>query len=127
MVSGDAQAYMRIFGDHSGDAEGKIPGRPGNFMHNTWNALQLDIQEMFETGVSPEPGDRLLEKLAMFLLPFYSVLEAGGAMVEREVLDGWELPPPSPVLMEAGQPTDSAFNFPYSEAQLEETVQMLGG
>ena len=127
MVAGDAQAYMRIFGDHSGDAEGKIPGRPGNFMLNTWNAAQLAIQEMFETGVSPEPGEQLLEKLAMFLLPFYSALEAGGNRVEREVLEGWELPPPSPMLMEDGHPTDSAFNFPYGEAQLEEVERMLGG
>ena len=127
MVAGDAQAYMRIFGDHRGDAEGKIPGRPGNFMYNTWNAAQLGIQEMFETGVAPESGEQLLEKLAMFLLPFYSVLEADGAMVQREVLEDWELPGPGPVLMRDGQPTDSAFNFPYSEAQLAETARMLGG
>ena len=44
-----------------------------------------------------------------------------------KVLEGWELPPPSPVLMEDGQPTDSAFNFPYDEAQLEEVAKMLGG
>ena len=127
MVAGDRQAYMRIFGDHGGDAEGKIPGRPGQFMYNTWNALQLVIQEMFETGVSPETGDQMLEKLAMFLLPFYSVLKAGGVMVGREVLEGWELPPPSPVLMEDGQPTDSAFNSPYSEGQLEAVERLLGG
>ena len=127
MVAGDGQAYLRIFGDHQGDAEGKIPGRPGNFMYNTWNAAQLVIQEMFETGVSPQTGGQLLEKLAMFLLPFYSVLEADGGMVKREVLEDWELPPPSPVLMEDGQPTDSAFNFPYDEAQLEEVAKMLGG
>ena len=50
-----------------------------------------------------------------------------GAMVQREVLEGWELPGPGPVLMRDGQPTDSAFNFPYSEAQLAETARMLGG
>ncbi|MFL2540929.1 MAG: hypothetical protein ACJ0UT_02975 [Candidatus Latescibacterota bacterium] len=80
-----------------------------------------------ETGVAPESGEQLLEKLAMFLLPFYSVLEAGGAMVQREVLEGWELPGPGPMLMRDGQPTDSTFNFPYSEAQLAETARMLGG
>ena len=128
MSSGaDGNAYMRIFGDHRGDAEGRIPGRPGYFMYNAWNALQLGIQEMFETGQSPETGEQLLEKLMMFLLPFYSALERGGALVKREELDDWELPPPSAVLMEDGLPTDSAFASPYTQAQLEEAVQMLGG
>ena len=45
----------------------------------------------------------------MFLLPFYSALERGGAMVQQEELGAWELPPPSAVLMEDGQPTGSAF------------------
>ena len=127
MVAGDGQAYMRIFGDHRGDAEGKIPGRPGYFMYNTWNAAQLAIQEMFETGAAPETGEQLLEKLAMFLLPFYSALEADGALVRRTVLEDWELPPPGESLMLDGQPTDSAFNFPYSASQLEEAARMLGG
>ena len=87
MVAGDGQAYMRIFGDHKGDAEGKIPGRPGYFKYNTWNAAQLAIQEMFETGIAPETSAQLLEKLAMFLLPFYSALEADGALVQRTVLE----------------------------------------
>ena len=128
MSSGaDGNAYMRIFGDHRGDAEGRIPGRAGYFMYNAWNALQLGIQEMFETGQSPETGEQLLEKLMMFLLPFYSVLERGGALVQREELGDWELPPPSAVLMEDGQPTDSAFASPYTQAQLAEAAQMLGG
>ena len=128
MSSGaDGNAYMRIFGDHRGDAEGRIPGRPGFFMYNTWNALQLGIQEMFETGQSPETGEQLLEKLMMFLLPFYSALERDGAMVQREELGDWELPPPSAVLMEDGQPTDSAFALPYTQAQLAEAAQMLSG
>ena len=118
---------MRIFGDHKGDAEGKIPGRPGYFMYNTWNAAQLAIQEMFETGAAPETGEQLLEKLAMFLLPFYSALEADGALVRRTVLEDRELPPPGESLMLDGQPTDSAVNFPYSGAQLEEAARMLGG
>ena len=118
-ISGaDGNAYMRIFGDHRGDAEGKIPGRPGQFRYNTWNALQLVIQEMFETGESPQTGEDLMEKLAMFLLPFYSVLERGGAPVRREELGDWEVPPPSEILMKDGQPGDSAFVAPYSEAQL---------
>ncbi len=128
MSSGaDGNAYMRIFGDHRGDAEGRIPSRAGYFMYNTWNALQLGIQEMFETGQSPETGEQLLEKLMMFLLPFYSALERDGAMVQREELGDWELPPPSAVLIEDGQPTDSAFASPYTQAQLAEAVQMLGG
>ena len=126
MVAGDGQAYMRIFGAHKGDAEGKIPGRPGYFRYNTWNAAQLAIQEMFETGAAPETGEQLLEKLAMFLLPFYSALEADGALVRRTVLEDWELPPPGESLMLDGQPTDSAFNFPYSGAQLEEAARMQG-
>ena len=126
LVSGaDGQAYMRIFGDHQGDVEGKIPGRPGYFRYNTWNALQLVIQEMFETGKSPETGDELMEKLTMFLLPFYSILERDGAFVRREELGDWELPNPSPVLMRDGEPTDSAFQQPYTEAELEAVEHML--
>ena len=33
-----------------------------------------------------ETGEQLLEKLMMFLLPFYSALERGGALVQREEL-----------------------------------------
>ena len=126
LVSGaDAQGYMRIFGNHQGDAEGKIPGRPGYFRYNTWNALQLVIQEMFETGESPETGDDLMEKLTMFLLPFYSILERGGAFVRREELGNWEVPNPSPVLMQDGEPTDSAFQQPYTEAELDAVERIL--
>jgi hypothetical protein len=126
LISGaDGQAYMRLFGDHRGDAEGKIPGRPGHFRYNTWNALQLVIQEMFETGQSPETGEDLLEKLTMYLLPFYSALERGGALVRREELAGWELPYPSPALMKDGQPTDSAFQEMYTETELEAVRKQL--
>ena len=125
LVSGaDGNAYMRLFGQR-GDVEGKIPARPGHFTFNTWNALQLVVQEMFETGQSPQTGDDLMEKLAMFLLPFYSVLERGGAHVRREELGDWELPPPGEQLMRDGQPTDSAFTAPYSEARLEEVEKQL--
>lgn len=125
-ISGaDGNAYMRIFGTSSGDAEGKIPARAGYFRYNTWNALQLVIQEMFETGQSPQTGEDLMEKLLMFLLPFYSVLERGGAPVRRDELGGWELPPPSEALMKDGQPTDSAFPDLYTEAELREAEKML--
>ena len=40
---------------------------------------------MLETSQSPEPGEQLLEKLMMFLLPFYSALKRG-AMGPREEL-----------------------------------------
>jgi hypothetical protein len=126
MISGaDGNAYMRIFGDHHGDAEGRIPSRASHFMYNTWNALQLVVQEMFETGQSPQSGDELMEKLTMFLLPFYSVLERDGTMVQRDELVDWELPYPSPKLMKDGQPTDSAFSAPYTEEQLAALGKML--
>lgn len=125
-ISGaDGNAYMRIFGTNSGDAEGKIPARAGSFRYNTWNALQLVIQEMFETGQSPQTGDELMEKLTMFLLPFYSVLERGGAPVRREAIRDWELPPPTAALKKDGQPTDSAFAEPYTSAELAEAERRL--
>ena len=116
---------MRIFGGHQEDAEGKIPARPGYFRYNTWNALQLVIQEMFETGESPETGDQLMEKLAMFLLPFYSILEHDGVFVRREELGDWELSNPSPVLMQDGEPTDSAFQQPYTIEELEAVEHIM--
>ena len=122
----DGQAYLRIFGDHSGDVEGKIPGRPGFFQYNTWNAAQLVLQEMFETGVSPQTGQQLLDKLEMFLLPFYSVLERGGNMVRPEEIQDWEVPRPGEQLMLDGHPADSAFNFPYSDAEMEAVAKRLG-
>ena len=126
LISGaDGNAYMRIFGSNNGDAEGKIPSRAGYFMYNTWNAAQLVIQEMFETGQSPQTGDDLMEKLTMFLLPFYSVLERDGALARREELENWELPRPSEPLMEDGKPTDSAFNVLYTDAELEEVEKKL--
>ena len=123
----DAQAYLRIFGGPSGDAEGKIPGRPGFFQYNTWNAAQLALQEMFETGVSPQTGQHLLDKLEMFLLPFYSVLERGGSMVRPQEIANWELPRPSEQLMLNGHPGDSAFKAPYSDAEMETVEQQFGG
>jgi hypothetical protein len=123
----DGQAYIRIFGNHSGDAEGKIPGRPGYFQYNTWNAGQLALQEMFETGVAIQPGNELVEKLEMFLLPFYSVLEKEGDMARPEELDRWELPRPSEQLMDNGQPTDSAFHDLYTDAELDEVEKRFAG
>ena len=125
IAGADGQAYLRIFGDVSGDVEGKIPGRPGSFRYNTWNALQLVIQEMFETGKSPQTGEHLLEKLTMYLLPFRSVLERNGAPVRREELEDWELPPPSLSLVRDGQPTDLMFREPYTEDELEAAQEML--
>ena len=127
LISGaDGNAYMRIFGDHRGDAEGKIPARPGYFSFNTWNAAPLVIQEMFETGESPQTGDDLMEKLLMFLLPFYSIHERNGALVRREELGGWELPHPNEALVKDGNPTDAAFRTPYSEEELLEVEKNLG-
>ena len=118
-ISGaDGPAYMRVFGDHNGDVEGRIPARAEHIQYNTWNALQLVIQEMFETGVSPQTGDHLMEKLAMFLLPFYSILECDGNLVRRQELEGWELPPPCEALIKDGKPNDNAFITVYSEAEL---------
>ena len=126
LISGaDGQAYMRISGDNKGDAEGKIPGRPGFFQYNTWNAMQLVIQEMFETGISPESGDDLMEKLAMFLLPFYSALEEGGNLARRDSLDDWELPPPCEALKRNGEPTDSAFQIMYTESELSRLAEQM--
>ena len=127
LVSGaDGAAYMRILGDNNGDAEGRIPSRAGHFRYNTWNSAQLVVQEMFETGQSPQTGEELMEKLTMFLLPFYSILERDGNMVRREELENWEMPRPSEPLMKDGQPTDGAFNFPYSDAEMEEVEKKLG-
>jgi len=123
----DGQAYIRVFGDHSGDAEGKIPGRPGYFMYNTWNAGQLALQEMFETGVPIQPHDELITKLEMFLLPFYSVLEKGGNMARPEELGSWELPRPSEELMLDRHPTDSAFRDLYTDAELEAVEKLFEG
>jgi len=122
----DGNAYMRIFGTSDGDAEGKIPARPGYFRYNTWNAMPLVIQEMFETRTSPERGEDLMEKLTMFLLAFRSALERGGAPVRREEIADWELPPPTKKLMQDEQPTDSAFREPYSEEELEAAEKRLG-
>jgi hypothetical protein len=125
IAGADGQAYMRVFGDVSGDAEGKIPGRPGYFQYNTWNALPLVIQEMFETGQSPQTGAHLMEKLTMFLLPFLSVLERNGEPAYRQELLYWELPPPSLSLVRDGQPTDSMFRDPYTEDELKAAEKML--
>ena len=90
----NGNAYMRGFCNRPFDVEGKIPASPGYFIFNTWNALQLVIQQMFETKKSPETGFDILEKTAMFLMAFRSVLERDGAPVRREELEGWELMPP---------------------------------
>ena len=62
---------------------------------------------------------------AMFLLPFYSILEHSGDFVRREELGDWELPNPAPILMQDGEPTDSAFQRPYTKAELEAVEHMI--
>ena len=120
----DGNAYIRVFGDGK-DVEGKIPARPGYFLYNTWNALLLAVQEMIETKASPQTGEDLLEKLTMFLMPFRSALERGGAPVSREEIEGWELPPPTAELKKNGQPTDIAFRNPYTLEELERAEKLL--
>ncbi|MFC1542124.1 Gfo/Idh/MocA family oxidoreductase [Candidatus Latescibacterota bacterium] len=116
----DGNAYMRLFGDSAtGDFEGKIPASAGWFRYNTWNAMQLVIQEMFETGKAPETGDDIMEKAYMFLMGFKSALEKNGAPVTREEIEDWELPPPGLALKKGNEPTDSAFSNPYSEEELK--------
>ena len=121
----DGNAYMRLFGDRSGDFEGKIPANPGWFRYNTWNAMQLVIQEMIETGRVSEAGDDILEKEAMFLMGFRSALERNGAPVTREEIEGWEAPPVSSKLVKNGQPTDSAFQEPYSDSEMRDLESYL--
>ena len=121
----DGNAYMRLFGDHSGDFEGKIPASPGWFRYNTWNALQLAIQEMIETRKPHETGDDILEKAYMFLMGFRSVLEKNGAPVTREDVEGWEAPPVSASLKKGNEPTDSTFEEPYTEDELKALEKYL--
>ena len=127
-VSGaDGNGYMRVFGPAEfGDAEGRVPASPQHFMYNTWNSAQLVLQEMFETGRSPETGETMMEKLRMFLLPFYSVLEKGGEMARLEEIENWEVPRPSEALMKDGHPTDSAFRVLYSDDEIEAVARGLG-
>jgi len=81
----------------------KIPNRPGYFQYNTWNALPLVIQEMFETAGLRKPEPTLMEKLTMFLLPFLSVLERNGSRPIAKT-PYWELPAPSLSLVRDGSP-----------------------
>ena len=121
----DGNAYMRLFGDHSGDFEGKIPASPGWFRYNTWNALQLAIQEMIEKRKAHESGEDIIEKAYMFLMGFKSVLEKNGAPVTRKEVDGWELPPPSDALKKGKHPTDSTFQEAYTPEELRELEKYL--
>ncbi len=91
---GAGHAYINVICTYPFVVQGNIPRTPGNFVFNTWNALQLVIQQMFETKKSPEEGSDILEKTAMFLMAFRSHLERKGAPVRREELEGWELMPP---------------------------------
>ena len=113
----NGNAYIHVFCNRPFDVEGKIPASPGYFRYNTWNALQLVIQEMFETKKSPETSFDILEKTAMFLMPFKSVLEKNGNTVRREELEGWEIP-------------HSVMDFrpnPYSVSELKQIAKVFGG
>ncbi len=121
----DGNAYMRLFGDRNGDFEGKIPANPGWFRYNTWNALQLAIQELFITRKPHETGEDILEKAYMFLMGFKSVLEKNGAPVTRKEVEGWELFPPSLAAKKGNEPTDSAFQDPYTPAELKSLEKYL--
>ncbi|MCE5250257.1 hypothetical protein LLG96_08560 [bacterium] len=113
----NGHAYIHIFCNHPFDVEGKIPASPGYFTYNTWNAMQLVIQEMFETKKSPEEGFDILEKTAMFLMAFKSVLERNGAPVRREDLEGWELMPPR----------KADFPDAHSVDELKQIARVFGG
>lgn len=121
----DGNAYMRLLGDRNGDFEGKIPASPGWFRYNTWNAMQLVIQEMIETRKAPEGGEDIMEKAYMFLMGFKSVLEKKGAPVTRSEVEGWELFPPSLAVKKGKEPTDSAFEDPYTPEELKNLEKYL--
>ncbi len=113
----NGNAYIRVFCNRPFDVEGKIPASPGYFRYNTWNAMQLVIQQMFETKKSPEDGFDILEKTAMFLMAFRSVLERKGAPVRREELEGWELMPPR----------QSDFQRAHTIDELKQIARVFGG
>lgn len=121
----DGNAYMRLFGDRAGDFEGKIPASPGWFRYNTWNALQLRIQEMFEKRNPAETGDDIMEKAYMWIMGFKSAIEKDGAPVTRDEVEGWEVPPVSEALKKGKQPTDSAFEQPYTPQELKDLEKYL--
>lgn len=79
--------------------------------------MQLVIQHMFETKKSPEEGFDILEKTAMFLMAFRSVLERNGAPVRREELEGWELMPPR----------QSDFPQAHTIDELKQIARVFGG
>ena len=122
--SWNAQAGMRLFGSGM-DYAAMIPPSPGWFRYNTWNALQLAIQEMIEKRTVFESGDDILEKAYMFLMGFKSVMEKDGRMVTRDEVEGFEIPPPSEALKKGNQPTDSAFQEPYTPGELKELERYL--
>ena len=87
--------------------------------------MQLVIQEMFVTGKTPETGDDIMEKVYMFLMGFKSAMEKNGAPVTRDEVEGWEILPPSKALMKGNQPTDSAFQEPYTPEELKALERYL--
>jgi len=120
----NAKAYIRVFCNRPFDVEGKIPASPGNFQYNTWNAMQLVIQEMFETKKSPEESVDILEKLTMFLMAFKSVSERNGGPVGREEIEGWELFPPSEQLLATKRENNSTA---YTINELKQIAEVFGG
>ncbi|MBN1290658.1 MAG: hypothetical protein JXB48_02380 [Candidatus Latescibacteria bacterium] len=120
----NGNAYIRVFGSRPFDVEGKIPGAPGYFRYNTWNAMQLVIQEMFETKKSPEESFDILEKTAMFLMAFKSVLHNNCGPVRREELEGWELVPPSDKLLASNSESG---NTAYTVDELKQIARVFGG
>jgi hypothetical protein len=113
----NANSFIRVFCNRPFDVEGKIPASPGYFTYNTWNAMQLAIQEMFEKKISPEDSTDIIEKTAMFLMGFKSLLDRKGAPVRREEMEGWELMP----LPKEYIPTT------YSVDELKQLARVFGG
>ena len=120
----NANAYIRVFCNRPFDVEGKLPASPGYFRYNTWNAMQLVIQEMFETKKSPDESFDILEKLAMFLMAFKSVLEKNGGPVKREELENWVLMPPSEQLLATKRESGSTA---YTIDELKQIAVVFGG
>jgi hypothetical protein len=120
----NANAYIKVFCNRPFDVEGKIPASPGYFRYNTWNAMQLVIQEMFETRKSPEKSFDILEKATMFLMAFKSVLEKDGAPVKRHEIENWELMPPKERLLASKSETGKEA---YSTQELKQIARVFGG
>ena len=68
---------------------------PADWDQYMWIHLLQRIQVMFETGVMPEPHDHILEKTAMFIAAFRSIIRENGGLVSPDDLDDdWAIGPP---------------------------------